>query len=267
MLFMLQIPPVMGVRDTAKELLPEVAGATKSSKVGLCLGNVNLVYCSDKKEFTNTDKTSQFPWTHSIKLEESEGEIFLYTFTRISANDIRAMQVFFERIFSNAQRYEKLLQHSMKDRLTQLLNKAVFRKCLEEEIFRCSCFGLSFCLVFLDIDNFKYINDTFGHLVGDKVLCEVSKILQASVRKKDIVARFGGDEFVILLPGMLPGEETVVLDRLLHEVENVENIENYKINISYGTAYYPQDGITAEKLIETADKRMYQNKKNEGGNC
>lgn len=266
MLFMLQIPPVMGVRDTAKELLPEIAAATKSSKAGLCLGNVNLVYCSDKKEFTNTvsDKISQFPWTHSIKLEESEGEIFLHTFTRISTNDIRAMQVFFERIFSNAQRYEKLLQHSMEDRLTQLLNKAVFRERLEREIFRCSCFGLSFCLVFLDINNFKRINDTFGHLVGDKVLCEVSKILQASVRKKDVVARFGGDEFVMLLPDMSPGEETAVIDRLLR---GIENIENCKINISYGTAYYPQDGVTSEKLIETADRRMYKNKKNKGGNC
>jgi len=259
MLFMMQIPPIMGVRDTVEKLLPEIAVVTDSSRVGLYLGSIGVIYCRDKR-FANADynEIMRMAWTYSITLDNPEGKIFLHTFARIDKSDIKAMQVMFERVFLNAQKYDSLLQNPVKDALTQLSNKKIFRECLEREILRCSCLGSGLCLIFLDIDNFKHINDNFGHLVGDKVLCEAAEIIQASVRKKDIVARFGGDEFIVLLPGMFPGEETAVLDRLL---QKIESLEKYKVDISYGTAYYPQDGATPEKLIETADRRMYEQKK------
>jgi diguanylate cyclase (GGDEF)-like protein len=111
----------------------------------------------------------------------------------------------------------------------------------------------------LDIDRFKDINDTFGHLAGDEVLREVSKRLAKVTREGDSIARLGGDEFSILLPGASEGEGNAVATRITESLEEsiVIGSDAVKVDMSTGLAVFPRDGADAESLIRRADAAMY----------
>jgi diguanylate cyclase (GGDEF)-like protein len=119
-------------------------------------------------------------------------------------------------------------------------------------------------VVFFDLDNFKYVNDRFGHKEGDMVLREVGKILKTTFRSYDIVARIGGDEFVVFMESSsLQNKKDEEIEKLLLlVVERIETgFKKYHISASYGTAIFPQEGKTINELIELADKRMYERKR------
>ena len=115
-------------------------------------------------------------------------------------------------------------------------------------------------LIFMDLDNFKYINDTFGHRKGDEVLREVARILSEHFRQYDMVVRYGGDEFVALLEAASPN---VSVERRLDGLrKNIEKaFEPYGLSISYGIALCPEDTTDCNELINIADERMYENKR------
>jgi len=119
----------------------------------------------------------------------------------------------------------------------------------------------SFALVFIDLDNFKPINDNFGHEEGDKVLKEVANILKESFRKSDFIIRFGGDEFIVLINLQNNHISNIkkIIDSLRKKVE--EKLSIYNLSFSYGVAIYPQDGKDLSTLLEKADIRMYEEKK------
>ncbi|SFP16320.1 GGDEF domain-containing protein [Hydrogenimonas thermophila] len=118
-------------------------------------------------------------------------------------------------------------------------------------------------VIFFDLDNFKYVNDTFGHKEGDKVLKKVANILKKSFRSYDIVARLGGDEFIVFLDSSKIKESMFDIDKYLERiVGKIEaKFEKYNISASYGVAIFPKDGTTIEDLIDIADQRMYELKK------
>jgi len=259
MLVILQVPPAAGVDATAKILLPQITSVTGSKRTGFCMNNHGILHISDKQILADVTPKEIYllPWTNAINLKKSKGEILLYSPSNLCENDIQTIQAFLEEIFSNSQKYDALIQKAATDELTHLPNKTNFIEKLEKEIFKCSRNHSSFSLIFLDVDNFKQINDREGHLVGDKVLCKIANKLQKCMRKDDVVARFGGDEFVMVLTNMEPGEEKKILSRL---VKNINGINTYSTSVSFGVAYYPRDGTTPKELIEIADKRMYQKK-------
>jgi diguanylate cyclase (GGDEF)-like protein len=113
-----------------------------------------------------------------------------------------------------------------------------------------------------DLDGFKQINDRFGHLEGNKVLSAVGAGLKSACREYDYVARMGGDEFVVLLPGMNPLEAEAKAQQFQSVVGNVcENLFAEKLlTVSAGVAHYPADGTDAEQLLAEADRRMYKQK-------
>src|SRR5690606_31761416 len=146
------------------------------------------------------------------------------------------------------------------DHLTDLPNRQLFHDRLEKEMERSDTTGKPMALVYLDLDDFKEVNDTLGHGFGDRLLAEVGKRLQACVRSTDTVARLGGDEFMLILGGMSESERTdgiceLVMDRLM-EPFFLEG-EQAQITASMGITFYPADGQSAKDLMQNADLAMY----------
>lgn len=146
------------------------------------------------------------------------------------------------------------------DHLTDLPNRQLFHDRLEKEMERSDTTGEPMALVYLDLDDFKEVNDTLGHGFGDRLLAEVGKRLQACVRSTDTVARLGGDEFMLILGGMSESERTdgiceLVMDRLM-EPFFLEG-EQAQITASMGITFYPADGQSAKDLMQNADLAMY----------
>jgi diguanylate cyclase (GGDEF)-like protein len=114
-------------------------------------------------------------------------------------------------------------------------------------------------VIFLDLDNFKVINDIFGHKKGDETLKKVAEILKNNFRKYDIVSRFGGDEFVAVLIGNNNENIEPILNRIRNKIES--SFSEFGISISYGVAVAPDEGMDAYELIQIADNRMYEMKR------
>lgn len=148
--------------------------------------------------------------------------------------------------------HEALKREATTDFLTGLRNRRYFYRRLAEAIERYQKYGEPFGVAVLDVDELKEINDKHGHLRGDETLKEIAQALRRAVRASDCVARFGGDEFVILFAGA-PNEEGL-LDRLQREIESCAT------TLSIGMAFCPKDGTTADELITAADNRMYKTK-------
>ncbi len=148
------------------------------------------------------------------------------------------------------------------DPLTGVCARTLLGERLQEEVGRSSRYHLHFALFMLDLDHFKSVNDAFGHRRGDQVLIEVAQRLRRVVREMDEVYRYGGDEFVILLPHTDLEQAAVVAARLLREVGNIPIAGDPPINVSLsiGVAIFPDDAATAEVLFEVADQRHYQAK-------
>jgi diguanylate cyclase (GGDEF)-like protein len=149
------------------------------------------------------------------------------------------------------------------DDLTKLYNYRYLMKYLRAEIKRCLRYKKKVSLLFVDIDGFKRINDTFGHLVGSQALSEMGQVIRKSLRDTDVIARYGGDEFVIVLPETTLKGAVVIAERIRKKVEEFEfaahNL-NIRLTVSLGVANSPKHTLTAEGLIKKADVAMYQAK-------
>jgi diguanylate cyclase (GGDEF)-like protein len=150
------------------------------------------------------------------------------------------------------------------DPLTQLPNRELLRDRMEQAIHMSSRLQQSFLgVLFVDLDHFKKINDTFGHATGDAVLIEVARRLSTSVRDSDTVARLGGDEFVMLLCNLPSAEDiTVVAERILAACTLPIRVGSsfYQVSVSIGAAAWPGDGLTVDALLHNADLAMYSSK-------
>ncbi|MCI1966806.1 MAG: GGDEF domain-containing protein [Oscillospiraceae bacterium] len=156
------------------------------------------------------------------------------------------------------------------DHLTGVANRALFYEMAEKFLYAAERNREILGLMFIDVDNFKQINDTYGHEAGDKVLVQVSEILTAATRRNDIVARYGGDEFLILLPQIKePDNYKIVVSKILRAKRDalVSNGVSVKICLSFGVSFFPQDGCSVDQLIVKADRAMYVAKQQEGDNC
>jgi diguanylate cyclase (GGDEF)-like protein len=160
---------------------------------------------------------------------------------------------------------EQILALADTDDLTGIWNKRYFRRQLPHEIERSRVYGLPLSLLMFDIDDFKDINDTFGHTAGDVVLSELCGAVRETLRPPDLFARFGGDEFAIILPHTDLAGAMAVADRIMRKVTNltIPTDEEGAIQpaISMGVADF-RPGETAAELTRRADERLYQSKRN-----
>ncbi|MBH31986.1 MAG: hypothetical protein CMG71_08425 [Candidatus Marinimicrobia bacterium] len=166
------------------------------------------------------------------------------------------------------QKYNLIRETAMHDSLTGLLNHGSFIELFEQELQRASRYDEKLVLLMLDLDKFKRVNDTHGHLYGDYVLRNTSALLKSAVRNIDIVARYGGEEFAIILVKAGKRETTESARRIVAAIAE-HNFEkdgiSVKMTISAGMAEYPSDGSSARDLIAQADRAMYDVKR-QGGN-
>ena len=179
--------------------------------------------------------------------------------------EVKNIETFFNKLLSSLQEYyERLKELSDKDFLTKLYNRKKFEEFLEYEIGRAGRHGYSFCVVMIDLDNFKFINDTYGHPTGDLVLKEASKIFHNNLRRCDIVARVGGDEFAVILIETDEKEGIDSINRLKEALTSTDiAIPNGKVRItaSFGLIEFPRQAGELKELMTGADIAMYKAKK------
>ncbi|MBI4356365.1 MAG: diguanylate cyclase [Gammaproteobacteria bacterium] len=154
-----------------------------------------------------------------------------------------------------------LAEQAIHDPLTGLYNRRYFTQRCTEEITRVKRSGRPFAILLCDLDRFKLVNDTFGHPVGDEILKSVAKNLKEALREIDLVFRWGGDEFIVLLLDTPSGGLLGVADRIRKKVRSVNDGADVVIDLSIGTAFYPDHGNSLETLVQVADRALYFAKK------
>ena len=158
--------------------------------------------------------------------------------------------------------YERIFEQARKDALTGLPNRTVFEERLPCFMERASRHGHPLTLAALDLDHFKAINDTLGHLMGDEVLKQVTAALQAQIRMTDLLVRMGGDEFLLVLPDTDMAAARHLAERLCRAVDALDiRCNGDKLGISIGLAQW-QPGMSRDQWLEQADDLLYQAKKN-----
>jgi len=171
----------------------------------------------------------------------------------------------------NVRRFEKAEELSYTDSLTGIYNLRYFKKRIREEFYRARRYEHSLALMILDIDGLKTFNDKYGHVVGDTLINSFVKVLMASIRSNDIVCRYGGDEFCLIMPETDRDNARLFMERIRNGIagRNIkikEYRENLKLTVSIGGAVYPVDSDSIDGLIHSADMALLKAKR-EGRNC
>jgi diguanylate cyclase (GGDEF)-like protein/PAS domain S-box-containing protein len=164
----------------------------------------------------------------------------------------------------------KLERLALHDSLTDLPNRSLFTDRLDRALARASRTGNSVVLLFIDLDQFKSINDTLGHALGDRLLQSVADRLRKCMRQADTVSRFGGDEFLVLLPDVPPTQDVAIcVAKVFHSLQPVHEIGDHELHVtaSIGVSTYPRDAADGNGLLKCADTAMYKAKSHGGNRC
>ncbi|WP_019142282.1 sensor domain-containing phosphodiesterase [Noviherbaspirillum massiliense] len=165
---------------------------------------------------------------------------------------------------TDAKRYEEQLEYQANyDGLTGLANRNLLHDRIHQAIASAQRHGTEVAIIFIDLDNFKYVNDSLGHNMGDLLLKQVAARLQKCVREGDTIARHGGDEFVLVLAGHLNADNfSIWMDRLLKNFKQPFSVADHQLFVtcSIGVSLYPKDGLSADALLKSADIAMYRAK-------
>ena len=174
---------------------------------------------------------------------------------------INAIADFAAIALENARNYKRINELVITDDLTGLYNSRKFGQLIENEIERSNRYEEPFSLIFLDLDHFKKINDQHGHLVGSRMLGEFGKLVGRQIRSSDMAARYGGDEFAIILPHTVKEQAVKMAFKLLDVMKSTEFLSDDNVPIaltaSFGVASFPSDADNRADLIRAADSAMY----------
>ena len=176
--------------------------------------------------------------------------------------DTRAYELIAEDVTKQRELEAHLRRQAASDSLTGLANYKRLIEVLNMEIKRCERTGRQFALLLFDLDGLKRINDQYGHVTGSRALCRVADVLSFCSRDIDTAARFGGDEFALVLPETNAAAATLVANRICDSVANDGKGPN--LSVSVGSAIYREDGERIESLLSTADVAMYAMKQRRG---
>jgi diguanylate cyclase (GGDEF)-like protein len=185
---------------------------------------------------------------------------------QFSDEDVALIELFSQFVgasIGNIKLFEKIQKQATTDGLTGLVNHRTFYEVLEKELWRSRRYGGHISLIMIDVDNLKSMNDTFGHRAGDKVIKTISRKIRECIRSIDTAARYGGDEFAVILPNTSLTDATVVAKRMVDLVSKTKVLwkrENIDLSISVGLGQYDADA-TPEDITSYSDKALYQAKK------
>ncbi len=198
------------------------------------------------------------------------GVLYVETVDRVEFSDeesllLHTLADLISGALHNALTFQKAQEQAITDGLTGVKTHRFFMEALSSEWKRSSRAGRSFALVLMDLDRFKFVNDFYGHLEGDLVLQRVGQILETNCRRSDVVARYGGDEFVILMPETTMEQARQLAAKLRGWVSADPLLREKNISASFGIACYPLHGSSPQELIQVADASMYLSK-HQGGN-
>lgn len=257
------------IKKKRLKLSEGIAGWVVLNKEPILIPDVS----KDKRFFPDIDKASGFK-TESIICAPliSRGKVLGVIelinkkigveFTESDLESLTHLADYIAIALDNAINFEKIQDLSIKDDLTCLYNTRFFHEMLEREIKRAVRKKRDLSLIFMDLDHFKDVNDTYGHLYGSALLKEVAEVIRKSVRNIDIPIRYGGDEFVIILPETAKEQAGFVAQRILENIRQhvflKEEGLNLRLTASIGYAAYPDDAKDIEELIKAADNAMYK---------
>ena len=203
--------------------------------------------------FHNRTKSGEFVWEMASisPIRDEMGIITHFVGVKEDITELKRLQ-------------EQLEHSSHHDQLTGLPNRLLFNDRLEQALVQANRRNSSFAVLFLDLDEFKSVNDTYGHSHGDGVLIETANRLSGCLRKSDTLARMGGDEFTaIVLDIQGKGDAARIAQSMIDALSEpfITGTIECKIGVSIGISYYPKDGVTADSLRSTADTAMYEAKR------
>jgi diguanylate cyclase (GGDEF)-like protein len=239
-----------------------VAGNGKCSLNGN--PSVEPGYAQDPREF------SKLRSALSVPLDSNKGIIGALTLYSVRPNGftvdhlriLKAVGMKAGSTINNALIHEQIGKSADTDGLTGLPNSRAFMARLEQETARAERQQLPYTVFVLDLNGLKRINDRYGHLEGNRVIQAVSQSMQKCLREYDMLARIGGDEFVLLLPGMGPESAAEKRIELALAVDHLaDEFPAFPVSVSMGSATYPRDATSPEQLLELADRRMYWHKR------
>jgi diguanylate cyclase (GGDEF)-like protein len=162
----------------------------------------------------------------------------------------------------NSKLFDRVDELTVKDDLTALYNSRYLHRCLDHEVERSRRFDYDISMIFMDLDYFKHINDNHGHLSGSRLLKEIGQLIVANVRAVDVACRYGGDEFVVVMPETTKKNARIVAEKLRQSFKKHRFLQEEGINCtmtaSFGVATYPEDAKDMLELIQLADQAMYR---------
>lgn len=217
-----------------------------------------LTECFETKKFAIHELHYKSKWGKKVWLR-------IHIKPNIAGDEVVGAQVIIDDVSEKKLLEEELRHLSITDNLTNAYNRRYFLQNLEKEIERSNRTGSQFSVIMMDIDYFKSINDCFGHNTGDLILKRITMEMMKSVRKIDTLARWGGEEFVFLLPETGLDKAVFLAEKLRHLLIRIKFLEIGNVTASFGVVTY-HTCDTADKIIQDADNMMYKAKE-EGRNC
>jgi diguanylate cyclase (GGDEF)-like protein/putative nucleotidyltransferase with HDIG domain len=272
------------IEYTTRELIVSAEGGTRRGAMGhrlpLDAGLIGQVARAGKPAAFRTSSQNSAKPVLSDSLsamglpifygEHLYGVLYVESLERVDFSEeesllLRTLADLIAGALHNAYTLQKAQEQAITDGLTGVKTHRFFMEALSSEWKRSSRAGRSFALVLMDLDRFKFVNDFYGHLEGDLVLQRVGQILESNCRRSDVVARYGGDEFVILMPETTMEQARQLSLKLRGWVASDPLLREKNISASFGVASYPLHGSSPQELIQVADASMYLSK-HQGGN-
>lgn len=244
-----------------------VRGMVKES--GDELASVNLIL---NEEFSNRNLQPEvekaIEKSEAVEVKVQEASEKLAEVNQSLEKEVQERHLLEHELAKVMEQQKETIHTSLHDALTGLPNRVLFNDRLEHGMEQAKRHGWTLAVMFMDLDKFKAINDTYGHDAGDAVLLTIAKRLKDTTRTDDTVSRHGGDEFLYLLLEIKEDQDAAIVAKKIIEAVQVPcevSVGILTVNTSIGISIYPRDGTTVEALIKSADAAMYRAKQSKSG--